>query len=405
MFHRSAREATQPPAAQRHLDQEEDRHGQHEIERGTDFAPQAESPVIEQNHSDQRLQQVVGQRHPAGQRDRGETPAPTLIAYRPHDGGDVEDHDRDATEDVAGPRQDAPDRGVHRVRDDGAPDHERAAADQADAECPPLDAPNQRQVRSDVLEEAVPAEQQAEQHCREELDICSERAQLPWIRVEDEHRGRAAPGGVQEIAVTEAGVVRRDRLLSDSNNRLDVFRCRSHDPDRASDGWIQEAEDDEGDDGAVRQPVKQQQKQSEQRIHVQDVAGPEYARVHQAEDEQPEQPSQIDACRALRLALLQASELDREADGEQHAEHTVELAGEDDVADHFRAAVPPVRPHRRVEAEEQRRVEGRHVHDEDAEQGEAADRIEHLDAFAGRDRSGVVGHAPYTRSRPASLSS
>ena len=38
----------EPPASQRHLDDEEDRDGQHQVERGPDLAPQAEAPVIEQ---------------------------------------------------------------------------------------------------------------------------------------------------------------------------------------------------------------------------------------------------------------------------------------------------------------------------------------------------------------------
>ena len=55
------------------------------------------------------------QRHPAGQRDGCETLPPTLVADRPHDRGDVEDHDRDAAEHVPGHGQDAPHRGVHRI--------------------------------------------------------------------------------------------------------------------------------------------------------------------------------------------------------------------------------------------------------------------------------------------------
>jgi len=118
--------------------------------------------------------------------------------------------------------------------------------------------------------------------------------------------------------------------------------------------------------------------------------------MHDSEHKQPEQPPQINARRPFRLAFLQPPELDREPDGEQHAEHAVELAGEDDVADSFGAAVPPVRPHRFVEAQEQRSVEGRHVHDEDAEQGKATDRIEDFDALAHRNGSGLRIHSPYT---------
>ena len=85
------------------------------------------------------------------------------------------------------------------------------------------------------------------------------------------------------------------------------------------------------------------------------------------------------------------------------------LPGENDVANRFRPDVPPVRPRRiAAEALEQRGVEGRHVHDEDAEQREAADGIEHLDALTqghwtrwsgrglGRCGFGVHGRVHYT---------
>ena len=42
-----------------------------------------------------------------------------------------------------------------------------------------------------------------------------------------------------------------------------------------------------------------QQQQAEQCVHVQHVAGPEHARVDDAEHEQPEQPPQVDLRRAV----------------------------------------------------------------------------------------------------------
>jgi len=215
--------------------------------------------VVEQHDADQCLQQIVGKRHPASQRDGRETLAPALVADSAHDRRDVEDHDRDAADDVARGREDAPHARFHRIRSHRPPDHERASANQADAKRPPLDAPNERQLRSDVLEEAMPAEQQAEQHCREELDVTRNHAEPHRVLVESDHRLRAAPGGVQEIAVSEGGVVRRNRLLGDSDDRLDVLRFRGHDPDRADDGRIQQASDDQGDDCAIRQTVQSQQ--------------------------------------------------------------------------------------------------------------------------------------------------
>ena len=254
------------------------------------------------------------------------------------------------------------------------------------------------------------AEQQAEQHRRQELDVSREHPEADRILIEEDHRRGAAPDGVQEIAVPERGVVRGDGLLCHGDDCLDVVRRRGRNPDRADEGGEQQARDDQSNDCSVRQPLQSQQQHAEHCIHVQHVAGPENACMDDAEHEQPEEPPQVDPRRVLRVACLQAPELDGEPDGEQHAEHAVELAGEDDVADSFGAAVPPVRPQALVEAEEQRGVEGRHVHDEDAEQGEAADRVEHLDALAGGKRSSrgpslFGGHGRYTRSRPGSLSS
>ena len=107
-----------------------------------------ETPVIEQRNRDQRLQQIVGERHAADERDRRDAPPPLLVAHCANDRRHVEDHDRDPAQDITLGGQDAgPPKGV-------ATDWMRQSrqaqkpmpSDQADAERPPLRAANERQV-------------------------------------------------------------------------------------------------------------------------------------------------------------------------------------------------------------------------------------------------------------------
>jgi hypothetical protein len=285
IFHRTDLEAAQPPARERHLNDEEDRDGQHQVERRTDLAPQAEAPVIEQRHCDQRLQQIVGERHASGERDGCDALAPTLVAHRANDRRHVENHDRNPAQHIAFGGEDAADRRFPGIAGEIAPGHEADAADQADAERPPLCATDQRQVRRDVLEELTPAEQQAEQYCREELHVSSDHAGALRMRVVGEHRLGTAPGRIEEVAVPERRVVRGDGLLC----QLDAAACgllrRGRHQDRSHDGRIEQAHDDERDDCPIGHPAQQQQHHAQQCIHVQNVASPEDARVDRAEHE------------------------------------------------------------------------------------------------------------------------
>jgi hypothetical protein len=64
---------------------------------------------------------------------------------------------------------------------------------------------------------------------------------------------------------------------------------------------------------------------------VEDVARPEQAGVHEADDQQHGKPAQVHGGRTGWVALQHALELDREADAEQQREQAVELAGEQHV--------------------------------------------------------------------------
>ena len=82
----------------------------HQVERRADLVPQLEAPVIEQRNRDQRLQQIVGERHAARERDRRDALAPSLVAHRANDRRHVEHHDRDPAHHIARRGEDAADR-------------------------------------------------------------------------------------------------------------------------------------------------------------------------------------------------------------------------------------------------------------------------------------------------------
>jgi hypothetical protein len=64
--------------------------------------------------------------------------------------------------------------------------------------------------------------------------------------------------------------------------------------------------------------------------------------MDEPEHEQPEDPPQVDRLRVLWVLRFEALQLDGEADGEQHAEHAVELAREQHIPHGLSTAVPPL---------------------------------------------------------------
>ena len=70
VFHRPVAEARQPPGAERQLDEEEQARRQRHFLPGRGAAPEAEAPAVEDERGEHRLQQVVAERHAAGQGER-----------------------------------------------------------------------------------------------------------------------------------------------------------------------------------------------------------------------------------------------------------------------------------------------------------------------------------------------
>jgi hypothetical protein len=77
-----------------------------QLQRGPHSPPKSESPAVKQRRGNQRLQQVIGQRHPSRHRDRLEAPLPCPKLREPHDRQHVETHHAKAREDIGHRHQD-----------------------------------------------------------------------------------------------------------------------------------------------------------------------------------------------------------------------------------------------------------------------------------------------------------
>ena len=148
---------------------------------------------------------------------------------------------------------------------------------------------------------------------------------------------------------------------------------------------VEQAQDDQRQDRAVGQATHGEQHEAERGVHQQHVARPEQRGMRQADRQQHGQPARVDPRRAAAgPRRLEPAELQVKADAEQQAEHQVELAGEQQVAQPRDPGVErsEVGHGRR----EHRSAEPRHVHNEDAEQGDAAEHVEGRDALGDRQR-------------------
>ncbi len=136
-----------------------------------------------------------------------------------------------------------------------------------------------------------------------------------------------------------------------------------------------------------------QQQERQQRVDDQDVAGPQQQRMHQADAQQAEAATQVEAGE-IAPGNLGALRHHREAGAEQQREQGEELALHEDVDEGIRPAVHalPVRIYA-TGGQVQRADEGLHVHQQDAQQRHSTQDIERGDALVRRDglESGV-GH-------------
>ena len=127
------------------------------------------------------------------------------------------------------------------------------------------------------------------------------------------------------------------------------------------------------------------------------VAGPEHRGMNNAQYRQHREPPQVQPGSPRGIALEHPTVLEGETDAEQKTEHAVELAREQHVPHALRPLVDRARPQvRAVGLGEERLAEARHVHDEDAEQREAAKDVERRDPLG--DRNAFDGASRHTTS-------
>ena len=84
-FYRAKLESPQPPHAQRDLDEKDD-NCEEQAKRGSDLAEKGESITIEDRGADERLKQIIAQRHASDRRKWRQAPPPGLTLRQQNDG-------------------------------------------------------------------------------------------------------------------------------------------------------------------------------------------------------------------------------------------------------------------------------------------------------------------------------
>src|SRR5881628_2551005 len=87
-FYRAKLESPQPPHAQRNLDKTDD-NCEEQAKRGSDLAEKGEAVAIEDRGADERLKQIVAQRHAPDRRKWRQPPPPGLTLSQPNDGRSI----------------------------------------------------------------------------------------------------------------------------------------------------------------------------------------------------------------------------------------------------------------------------------------------------------------------------
>src|SRR5438876_272569 len=84
-FYRAELESPQPPHAQRNLDEKDD-YCEKQANRGSDLAEQTEAVAIEDRGADERLKQIVAERHASDGRKWRQASPPGLTLRQENDG-------------------------------------------------------------------------------------------------------------------------------------------------------------------------------------------------------------------------------------------------------------------------------------------------------------------------------
>ena len=186
-----------------------------------------------------------------------------------------------------------------------------------------------------------------------------------------DHRRRRPPQVVRERRAVRLRPVRQRQARADGPGRADGERRRA-----------------ERQQPAGRLPPQRIDQHPADRVEKQDVAGPEQVGVQQPDDRQPRHPAVVRPPGAARPGPARHQD---DAGAEEHREDRHELL----VGEHPAGQPDPeVRPFEvavggRVEVSRLGHRERLDVHDEDAEQGEAPQDVDRVDARALRDGPGV----------------
>src|SRR5439155_15829883 len=89
-FYWAKLESPQPPHAQRNLDETDD-NCEEQAKRGSDLAEKGEAVTIEDRGADERLKQIVAERHAPDRRKSRQPPPPGLTLSQEDDGRSIEE--------------------------------------------------------------------------------------------------------------------------------------------------------------------------------------------------------------------------------------------------------------------------------------------------------------------------
>ena len=150
-----------------------------------------------------------------------------------------------------------------------------------------------------------------------------------------------------------------------------------------------------GDQCRTGKPAQRKQKQAEHAVEEQDVSPPDEVGMREAKRHQPEQAPVVDIGRLCRrAALLEPRRQHQHPGAEEHGEDRAHLAFEEHGID---CPDPSIRASNAagyggIEAGGERQRKAEDVHQQDAEDGDAADYVHRTDALVGEDGRGNGRH-------------
>jgi hypothetical protein len=249
-------------------------------------------------------------------------------------------------------------------------------------------------MRLQVGEDAPPAKPDAHQKQRQDVEAEHEDRDQSHVHVVvgalrgDLQEIAAGVGRVAAVDVGQKAGFRRGKGRFDLLRTFGRHAAQRHQAD--GPGHEEQRDGDQDHRPDQQRPrlrlAEQEQREAQQRIDDQDVAGPDQEGVDDADQQQGQQPAHVEGCEAP-AARLDALHQQEHAQPEEQREERVELPFPQKM-DQPRGG-PVIPGHGRVNREHERlkRVaEDRHVDQQDAKERKAAQDVDDLDAFGLLDR-------------------